>query len=98
MGNTGAKAQFPRSESGQCSQPVAGPQVPAAKAEARPEPAEEELRGEDQLCQKGQPAVQGTQGIGPGTQQDPCQNAAQKPVPYQSGIHRSSPRFRPGSG
>ena len=94
----GPEAPFPKAEARQYGQVIAKPQVPAAESEGGAEPAGRQLCRQEQLGQHREPAVQGPQGIGGGSQQHAAQQTAQEPLPDKSGIQRHSPlRWRGSS-
>ena len=92
-----AEQPLPQEKTGQHRQVIPQPQVAAAEGKSGPEPGGEQSGAEEKLDKPGEAAVQGTQGIGGGTQQHSGQKAAGDPAPYQGRIHRSNPRRRRGS-
>lgn len=95
--NSAAEEPLPQYKSCQQSQIVADPQIPPADAEEGKEPAKKQLHADDSLAQTGQSGTKGPETIHRGSQCHAAQEAAQKPLPDQSGRHRRRPRFRRGS-
>lgn len=96
-GKSAAEAPFPQGEAQQRPEIVSGPQIPPAQGEGGPEPAADEFQPGQKLAQQGKWAFQGPHRIGGGTQQHPCQEAAEEPLTRKERIHFHSPRFLDGS-
>ena len=92
-----AEKPLPQGKSRHHRQIPAQPQLRPADAEEGEQPAEHQLRADENPGQHGEPPAQRAQKIDGGTQQNPAQKAPQQPLPDHRRSQSRNPRFRPGS-